>query len=464
MATIDTSIYSRVGKGGNLGDVLTSYAQGRQANIQGRLSDLELSQAERQAAQSKAVSDAYAGNIGSDGGINRQGMLSSLAAGGHGGAIPGLSKSFAEQDKGQAELNKIQAEGRSKALESSIKANDYVTGQVANLLLKPDRTAADVIQTIGHLAKVGIMPPEMQMQYQAQIPQGNPQALDRWLRTMLGQTLSNKERFEALMPKVQIEDMGGHKQAVDLNPQTNPSIVGQRFDLSETFGDKERARHNRASEGLTARGQNMSDSRARESTAAVVGRPFEVTGEDGKPMLVQQDKAGNIRPVTGYMPKAADKPLTEGQAKAVLFGSRMQAADAIVEGLAKKNITTSTPGSRSGFGFGAAVNAASKSEQQQLDQAKRDFINAALRRESGAAIAESEFDNAEKQYFPQIGDSDATKAQKATNRAIAVRGMQAEIPKAQRGLVNDVINGGTGGASPAPAAGGPKTVNFSDLK
>lgn len=53
--------------------------------------------------------------------------------------------------------------------------------------------------------------------------------------------------------------------------------------------------------------------------------------------------------------------------------------------------------------------------QQQL-QAERNFINAVLRRESGAAIAESEFESAEKQYFPVPGDSQEVLAQKKANR------------------------------------------------
>ncbi len=207
----------------------------------------------------------------------------------------------------------------------------------------------------------------------------------------------------------------------------------------------------------------MSDRRQREALAAAVGKPFEVTGEDGKPVLVQQDKQGNIRPVEGYLPKtAAEKPLTEGQSKAVLFGARMQAANGIFDELAAKGVTTSVPGSRSGIlGIGAMVNAGSNPMQQRLDQAKRDFINAVLRRESGAAISESEFDNAEKQYFPQVGDSEQVIQQKRSNRAIATRGMQAEIPKAQRGVVDEVIGKSASANSPA---GAPKVVNFGDLK
>jgi hypothetical protein len=59
-------------------------------------------------------------------------------------------------------------------------------------------------------------------------------------------------------------------------------------------------------------------------------------------------------------------------------------------------------------------------EYQKYDQAKRDFVNAVLRKESGAAISQSEFVNAEKQYFPQPGDTPEVIAQKAKNRATAI--------------------------------------------
>ena len=53
---------------------------------------------------------------------------------------------------------------------------------------------------------------------------------------------------------------------------------------------------------------------------------------------------------------------------------------------------------------------------KQIQQAQRDFINAALRRESGAAIAPSEFENARLQYFPQPGDTAKVVNQKQKNR------------------------------------------------
>lgn len=65
-------------------------------------------------------------------------------------------------------------------------------------------------------------------------------------------------------------------------------------------------------------------------------------------------------------------------------------------------------------------------ELQQFDQAKRDFINAKLRKESGAAIAQSEFDNAAAQYFPVPGDDAKTVEQKRKNRELVTRDLLAE--------------------------------------
>jgi hypothetical protein len=83
-------------------------------------------------------------------------------------------------------------------------------------------------------------------------------------------------------------------------------------------------------------------------------------------------------------------------------------------------------------------------DRQQLEQAEQNFINAQLRRESGAAISPSEFANARKQYFPQIGDGEAVLKQKAENRRQVIQAMkQSASPY------------------PLPAAGG---TSIDDLK
>lgn len=67
---------------------------------------------------------------------------------------------------------------------------------------------------------------------------------------------------------------------------------------------------------------------------------------------------------------------------------------------------------------------------KRQQQAERSFVNAILRRESGAAIAPSEFASAEKQYFPQPGDDALVLEQKRRNRAVAIASMKAEAGEA----------------------------------
>lgn len=109
------------------------------------------------------------------------------------------------------------------------------------------------------------------------------------------------------------------------------------------------------------------------------------------------------------------------QAKAAGFADRAAAAEVVLSDL-------DTQGTETGarlldavpFGLG---NHWQSSKYQQFDQARRDFVNATLRRESGAVISEQEFANAEKQYFPQPGDDQEVIQQKKSNRAMVIEGM-----------------------------------------
>lgn len=193
--------------------------------------------------------------------------------------------------------------------------------------------------------------------------------------------------------------------------------------------------------------------------------------QGGKPTF-NADAGGFIYPPSASNPQGAvvplsgfQKPLNDVQAKAQLFGTRMQEADKIMGQLEADGKSYSTPGANLPI-VGRAVNMLNTEQGQMLDQAKRDFTNAVLRRESGAAIAQSEFDSADKQYFPQIGDSDKVIAQKARARQIAIQGVLAEVPKGTKPLNVD----GPKGAQQAPAKqivkqgmyGGRKVVQYAD--
>jgi len=86
-------------------------------------------------------------------------------------------------------------------------------------------------------------------------------------------------------------------------------------------------------------------------------------------------------------------------------------------------------------------------DQQSIEQAQRDFINAVLRRESGAVISPGEFTNAQKQYFPQPGDSLKVLAQKRANRTLAIKGLEAEVPGGFKNTPSLTAPGNSGGAA-----------------
>lgn len=117
--------------------------------------------------------------------------------------------------------------------------------------------------------------------------------------------------------------------------------------------------------------------------------------------------------------------MTGEQGKVATFTDRMAEAHKTITDAEKVNSEHPyQAGAKAAFGDYATPFLGA--DMQQMDQAQRNFVNAVLRRESGAAIAPSEFESAAKQYFPQIGDSPDVIAQKRQNRITALQGQARE--------------------------------------
>lgn len=156
------------------------------------------------------------------------------------------------------------------------------------------------------------------------------------------------------------------------------------------------------------------------------------------------ERTGEARPITmdgkPLAPKEAMKPLNENQGKAMSFGARMAEAHNILDevgqdGKVQPSLLRRTADNVPLIGGALAMgaNAAASPEQQQVEQAQRNFINAVLRRESGAVISEAEFANAAQQYFPQPNDDAKNIAQKKRARETAIENMAYEAgPGADR--------------------------------
>lgn len=160
-----------------------------------------------------------------------------------------------------------------------------------------------------------------------------------------------------------------------------------------------------------------------------------VKDAQGNETLVRIEPGGQssvIRPEgltpTVTNPYAAGGKLNESQGKAATYSDRMAKSHKIITELENINegVTGFAGGTLSNMApvwFGSTLATPSR---QKVVQAQRDFVNAVLRRESGAVINPSEFDNAAKQYFPQPGDSPEVIAQKRENRITALKGIMRE--------------------------------------
>lgn len=159
----------------------------------------------------------------------------------------------------------------------------------------------------------------------------------------------------------------------------------------------------------------------------------EVTVEKGPNGYVIPNVTGaNLGPPSNpYAP--GGKPEPEHVSKAALFADRTATAHDTLTKFEKINTGT---GAISGAitnalpeglttplaGFGALGG----TERQQFMNAQRSFINALLRRESGAAINAGEFTSYAKEYFPQPGDSPEVLAQKRLHREEVIKGLMRE--------------------------------------
>ncbi|MDD5199244.1 MAG: hypothetical protein PHC88_05520 [Terrimicrobiaceae bacterium] len=154
------------------------------------------------------------------------------------------------------------------------------------------------------------------------------------------------------------------------------------------------------------------------------------------------------------------KPPTAAQLKMLGFYERVDGAlDAInllEPDIAKMGIIGQTR-------LNNAPNIMQSSVGQRYNQAKNDFINASLRRESGAAISDGEYARFNSIYFPQPGDDAAVLAQKKKARDTQLKTFKTESGRAYTQAYGEDEAPNTPGpaapgAAPKPRAPAPPKV------
>jgi hypothetical protein len=180
---------------------------------------------------------------------------------------------------------------------------------------------------------------------------------------------------------------------------------------------------------LTPQGIFSQGGQQDQAPQAQQGDPINLFGSEPQPLpqgaqaTAPAPAGGNSNQIQITAPKASSNE----QLNAAGFADRMHSAGQILDTNEQQGLngvdkflseSSIVPGI-----IGNSIVGKTNPTYQVYDQAKRDFINAQLRRESGAVIGPDEFRNADKQYFPQPGDSEAVIKQKREARQLAIDSM-----------------------------------------
>jgi hypothetical protein len=180
-------------------------------------------------------------------------------------------------------------------------------------------------------------------------------------------------------------------------------------------------------------------------------------------------RTGQARPITGQGGQpltGGGKPLTEAQGNSVAFGARAIESNRIATDLENQGFRNTgairtaiggvagmTPfvgeqleqGIRSTFNVAPTFLGGTNEQQQQVEQARRNFVSAVLRKESGAAIGVDEYKNEERKYFPQAGDTDKVIKQKQKARELAIEALKAQAGPSGVRQINQITTQTQGG-------------------
>jgi hypothetical protein len=290
----------------------------------------------------------------------------------------------------------------------------------------------------------------------------------------LGNTIAAKRKEAARQQAFQ--DINNPDGTVDFQKAimglTKAGDVEGAARISQLAGQIEDRKFRQSTDARDFGFRQQESQRAQANADRAFNRDKYLIKEDQNGQLVRIKTEGAEGPINAGGPATVGNPFSaggkfnEGQGKAAGFTDRMLQSEGILSGVAVpegyqgpttpgvqdqgKNVTQAGLSKIPGVGNYLVSN-----ERQKFEQAKRDFINAQLRRESGAAISPTEFESADKQYFPVPGDKPEVIKQKEANRRAAIEALGREGGPSYRPKANFAPDGGIRPYAAAPAAGRP---------
>jgi hypothetical protein len=413
----------------------------------GRISDLIL-ETGRAKAQGQAASGQIWGNT-----VQQLGSLASM--------LPGQVREYKAQEAAQQQESQLRALFDSKEPPTA-EAIIGIVGPERGMKIAQGMTAlqelatkrvTDARDTAGRLAMgVKALSPELQAQFwptirQAAVTGGlgsadtipdqpTPEFLDGVIAWSSGKpheapkvgTREVKVRNADGSESIQIVEDKPGQNFTSAAPQAKAPEAGSLEDAILTYAREKK----RPVETLSMREKN-----AIAAQWEAARRAPERTEPALMPVTSVDENTGEI--VTTMVPKVAGevsrkpgKEPTQGQYTAGGYAGRMEQAEGIFSNIEKDIAGMNWLSYKA---QGSIPPAAQSDNYKSFDQASRNFINAVLRRESGAAIAPSEFESAKQQYLPQPGDDEKLLAQKKANRDYVFSTLKREAGRAYQAPV-----------------------------
>jgi len=450
-------------------DPLAQYGQIAQLQNyqnQNALAQFQLGSAQRQEAAQNALSSAYQKAYNPDTGeVNNAMLVRSLAEGGAGHLIPEVQTKMLAMQKERGLVKKTALETSGLEFKQNIDKANKAIQDIASL-----NNSEDAIASIDrHLAN-GVIDQQKANMLKANL--GSAPSFGAWQRGMLTNILDAKEKLTFTAPKPTATNLGGKIVFLDLNPNSptfqTEVVPSQKVGMSPDAAarlafDQSKLAYERANPGFelketedgsivgvnkrTLQAFPVTVGGAPSAVAPAVGGggiPTGRTAPVGQPTGAPAEGA----PMAGTPLKGKGTALTESQGNATAFGMRMLESNKLlsdlegkgttsggrIKGAIEGTLTSLVPymGENLAQGAGAIINtlpsiAGGPSESQQMyQQAKTNFITAVLRKESGAAIGQNEFNTEDKKYFPQAGDTDKVIKQKQKARELAIEAMKIQ--------------------------------------
>lgn len=232
-------------------------------------------------------------------------------------------------------------------------------------------------------------------------------------------------------------------------------------DVIKQYGDMMGSQVTMRGQDVSMRGQDMT---AANSRREVANKTYLELRKSREAKEYKPRTKAELLEVEGA--KAGFKPPTQAQEATALYASRIKQADEVFAGI--ENFINNQGGTEYvQAGLPEFANFMKSEDMQSYQQAQRNFLNAVLRRESGAVISPSEFKEGRQQYFPQPGDKPAVLAQKKANRDLVKKNFisaagNAYRPYEEAGGLTPGGGGQGGGTPPGAAFFSPSTKKFYD--